>query len=44
MVSEAAVREAVAPDDHATAESPTPKMMVTVAASPSKEVAGASTT
>jgi hypothetical protein len=39
MVSEAAVRETVAPDDHATAESPTPKMMVTVAAGPSKEIA-----
>jgi hypothetical protein len=31
MVSEAAVRETVASDDHATIESPTPEMMVTVA-------------
>jgi hypothetical protein len=37
------VRETVAPDDHVVAESPTPEMMVTVAAGPSKEVAGAST-
>jgi hypothetical protein len=43
-VSEVAVRETVAPDDHAAAESPTPEMMVTVAVGPSKEVAGASTT
>jgi hypothetical protein len=34
--------ERVAPNDHAIVESPTPKMMVTVAAGPSKEVAGAS--
>jgi hypothetical protein len=34
--------ETVVPDDHAAAESPTPEMMVTVAAGPSKEVAGAS--
>jgi hypothetical protein len=32
----------MAPDDHAVAESPTLEMMVTVAAGPSKEVAGAS--
>jgi hypothetical protein len=43
MVSEAAVREAVAPDDHAAAESPTPEVMVTVVADPSKEVVRAST-
>jgi hypothetical protein len=33
----------VDPDDHAIIESPTSEMMVTVAAVPSKEVAGAST-
>jgi hypothetical protein len=38
------VRETVAPDDHAAAESPTPEMMVTVVAGPSEEVVGASTT
>jgi hypothetical protein len=43
MVSEAAMKETVVPDDHAAAESPTPEMMVTVTAGPSKEVAGAST-
>jgi hypothetical protein len=42
-VSEVAVRETMAPDDHAVAESPTLEMMVTVAAGPSKEVAGAFT-
>jgi hypothetical protein len=42
-VSEVAVREAVAPDDHAATESPTLEMMVTVAAGPSEEVARAST-
>jgi hypothetical protein len=43
MISEAAVRKMVAPDDHATTESPTPEMMVTMVAGPSKEVAGVST-
>jgi hypothetical protein len=43
MVSEAIVRETVAPDDHAAIESPTLEMMVTVAAGPSMEVVGAST-
>jgi hypothetical protein len=42
-VSEAVVWETVAPDHHAAAESPTLQMTVTVVASPSKEVAGAST-
>jgi hypothetical protein len=42
MVSGAAVGERVAPDVHAVAESPTPEMMVTVAAGPSKEIAEAS--
>jgi hypothetical protein len=42
-VNEAVVRETVAPDDHAATESPPPEMMVTVAAGPSMEVAGAST-
>jgi hypothetical protein len=42
-VSEAAVRETVDPDDHAAAESPTPDMMVTMAAGPSEEVVRAST-
>jgi hypothetical protein len=37
------MREMVAPDDHATTESPTPEMMVTVAVGPSEEVAEAST-
>jgi hypothetical protein len=37
------VRETVAPDDHTATESPTPKVMVTVAADPSKEVVRAST-
>jgi hypothetical protein len=37
------MRETVAPDDHATAESPTLEMMVTVAAGPSMEEVGAST-
>jgi hypothetical protein len=41
-ISQAAVRETVASDEHATAESPTPRMMVTVVAGPSEEVAGAS--
>jgi hypothetical protein len=43
MISETAVRETVAPDDHTATESPTPEVMVTVAADPSKEVVGAST-
>jgi hypothetical protein len=43
MISEAAVRKMVAPDDHATTESPTPEMMVTMVAGPSKEVVGVST-
>jgi hypothetical protein len=34
----------MAPDEHAAAESPTPEMVVTMVASPSEEVAGASTT
>jgi hypothetical protein len=42
MISGAAVRETVASDEHAAAESPTPGMVVTVATSPSEEVAGAS--
>jgi hypothetical protein len=42
MISEAAVRETVASDEHGAAESPTLGMMVTVVAGPSKEVAGAS--
>jgi hypothetical protein len=41
-ISEAAVRETVASDEHAAAKSPTPGMMVTVVASPSEEVVGAS--
>jgi hypothetical protein len=41
--SEAAMRETVAPDDHAAIESPTPEMMVTMAVGPFKEVARAST-
>jgi hypothetical protein len=43
MISEAAMRKMVAPDDHATTESPTLEMMVTMVAGPSKEVAGVST-
>jgi hypothetical protein len=39
MISEAAVRETVASDEHAAAESPTPVMAVTVAVGPSEEVA-----
>jgi hypothetical protein len=42
-VSEATVRETVAPNEHIAAESPTPEMVVTMAAGPSEEVAGAST-
>jgi hypothetical protein len=38
MVSEAAVREVVAPDEHATIESPTPEIVVTVVVGPSEEV------
>jgi hypothetical protein len=38
------VRETVASDEHATVESPTLRMVVTVAAGPSEEVAGASAT
>jgi hypothetical protein len=41
-VNEVAVMEIVAPDDHAAAESPTLKMLVTIAVGPSKEVARAS--
>jgi hypothetical protein len=41
-VSEVAVRETVASDEHAAVESPTPRMVVTVAVGPSEEVAGAS--
>jgi hypothetical protein len=37
------MEEMRAPDDHATTESPTPEVTVTVVADPSKEVAGAST-
>jgi hypothetical protein len=37
------VRETVALDEHATAKSPTPEMVVTMAAGLSEEVAGAST-
>jgi hypothetical protein len=40
-VSEAVVRETVAFDEHAAIESPTSGMAMTVAASPSKKVAGA---
>jgi hypothetical protein len=43
IVSEAAVRKTVAPDEHAAVESPTPEMVVTVVAGPSEEVARAST-
>jgi hypothetical protein len=42
-VSEATMRKIVTPNDDAVIESPTPKMMVTVVAGPSKEVAEAST-
>jgi hypothetical protein len=42
-VSGAAVRETVAPDDHAATESRTSEMMVTMAVGPSKEVVEAST-
>jgi hypothetical protein len=38
------MRETVAPDEHATAESPSPEMVVTVVAGPFEEVVGASTT
>jgi hypothetical protein len=41
-ISEAVVRETVASNEHAAAESPTPGMAVTMAAGPSDEVAGAS--
>jgi hypothetical protein len=41
-ISEAAVRETVASDERAAAESPTPGEMVSVAVGPSKEVARAS--
>jgi hypothetical protein len=37
------MRETVAPDDHAVAESPTPEVMVIMTVGPSKEVARAST-
>jgi hypothetical protein len=37
------MRETVAPDDHAIAESPTPEVMVIMTVGPSKEVARAST-
>jgi hypothetical protein len=37
------MRETMAPDDHASVESPTLEVMVTVAADLSKEVARAST-
>jgi hypothetical protein len=37
------MREMVAPDDHATTESSTLEMMVTMVVGPSKEVARAST-
>jgi hypothetical protein len=43
MISEATVRETVAPDDHTATESPTPEVMVAVVADPSKEVVMAST-
>jgi hypothetical protein len=43
-VNEATVRKTVAPDEHAAAESPTLEIVVTVVASPSEEVAEASTT
>jgi hypothetical protein len=43
MVSEVVVRETMAPDEYATTESPTPKIVGTVVASLSKEVAKAST-
>jgi hypothetical protein len=42
MISEVAVRETVASDEHATAESPTLGIVVTVAVGPFEEVAGAS--
>jgi hypothetical protein len=42
MISKAAVRETVASDEHAAAESPTLVMAVTVAVGPSEEVAGTS--
>jgi hypothetical protein len=41
-ISEAAVREMVAFDEHAAVELPTLGMMVTVAVGPSKEVVGVS--
>jgi hypothetical protein len=44
MISEADVRETMAPDDHTTTESPTPEVMVTMVADPSKEVVRAATT
>jgi hypothetical protein len=40
-ISEVVVRETVASDEHATAESPTLGMMLNVAAGPSEEVARA---
>jgi hypothetical protein len=43
IVSEAAGRGMLAPDEHAVAESPTLEMVVTMAAGPSEEVAGAYT-
>jgi hypothetical protein len=43
MISEAAMRETVASNEHATVESPTSGMAMTVVAGPSKDVARAST-
>jgi hypothetical protein len=43
IVSEVAVGEMVAPDDHAAMESPTLEVTVTVAVDPAMEVAGIST-
>jgi hypothetical protein len=43
-VSDATVRETVASNEHAVAESPTPRMAVTVVAGPFEEVVGASAT
>jgi hypothetical protein len=42
-VSEVAVVETVAPDDHATAKSPTLEVIVTMAVDPAMEIAGIST-
>jgi hypothetical protein len=42
-VSEVAVRETVVLDEHATTESPTPEMVVTVVVGSFEEVAEAST-